>query len=672
MLCKYCNTPNRDDGKFCKSCGQRLELSANVNRKLAETDSQTVQLPESDLPPTYAPPGAAPPSTYTPPPSADYTPPGYTPPHYTPPGYNLPGSSAPGFNPTPNQAATASGWRHFLTTRGFKLLVGSVLLLIILVGGGVLLSMFMPSLRPEGKEILLTMPQRSDEFDLYMVKAGQTLDSGQLLVESVQSAADGYTTFFYVMQSPTYQAVSLAPIDFGGFVPSSNRLLYWYRDKEDVYVEEIQTNKDTPTEIMKTDALPLRGLLFADNDDLFLQETRSSQERCYAANPDQAAERITKGDDCWATQDGSYVWAEDRNSGEFSLSLYPLDGKGDPITILEDEEDIGQYVVARNGDYVAYIQYERAGWQLVSVATQEGITTEVGEPAETIHQFGFLGDTETLFYISENDEDRVELFISDHTTSLAEGVGMVAVGADNGRYLIYQVVDEDGESTVVSYDVDTATSQTLLAEDDLRFNIISAHDVVLLTVQDGDDLLLYRANLDGSNVELLLDETHVSLSDLQYTLDQDRLYVRLHDDGYESLFTTSLSKADGFYLLEDWNDIVLFNQTEDGRSLVFMAQEDAGDDYILYTVAQEKGASLVELDDQYEYYTNAVFTENGREVIYTGVGGDDFDDVDVLQVAADGEDSAEVLYPEAQLLSVRWQLLSPFQNAYFTYVYASN
>lgn len=663
MLCKYCNAENRDSSQFCMSCGQRLEPSDNATRKL----------PESNLPPYTPPPTMAPPSAYTPPPAAAKPPSAhYTPPRYTPPSYTPPGSPPPQYSQPPNQAAAASRLPYWVNTRAFKLAAGGIVLLFALLAGWLLFSRFMPSLLPGGKEILLAVPRRSDEYDLYMVKAGQALDDAVLLADAAHPVS-GEARIYYAMTGSAYQVVPLASDEFGGFIPDSNRLLYWYWDEDDLYVKEISTSDDAPQEIMATDALPLYGLLFADSDNLFLQETRSSQERCYAANPGQAAERITKGNVCWATQDGAYIWAEERNAGETSLSLYPLTGKGDPITVLEDQEDVGQFMVSPNGSHVAYIQYERNEWQLVSVNTKDGAVTEVGEPGESIPQFGYLGNTGILFYILQNDEEIVELFVSTQTTPLAEGVGMAAVSSDDGRFLLYQVVDEDGESTVVSYDVNTGTSQSILTEDNLEFNVIPAHNVVLLSVQDGNELLLYRANIDGSNVELLLDETHVSLDSLQYTLDQDRLYVLMNDDdGYSSLFTTSLSTADGFYLLEDWYDITLLNQSSNGRSLVFTAQEDPGDDYILYTIEQEKGAALVELDDQYDYYANAVFTENGRDVIYTGIGDSSADDFDVLQVAADGKDSAEVLYPEAHLLSVRWDWLSPFQYAYFTYVYTSN
>lgn len=667
MLCTNCNTQNAERSQFCMSCGQRLEPPDNATRKLTETGSETVKLPETDAS-LYTPPPASPPPTYTPtpsyPPPANSPPPYYVPPGYTPPAYTPPGYSPPGVEPV-----AASRWKQLGAARSFKFALGGGFVLLLLLASGLLLAQYAPSLLPQGKEILLGAPQRSGDFDLYMVKVGQELDQGVLLVEDAQPA-DGDVRF-YSINKPAYRTVNLTPTRFGGFVPNSNRLFYWYRDGDRVYVQEIRTNDDAPAEIMRTDALPLFGLLFPDTQELFLQETRNDQERCYAANPREAAERLTKGNNCWATVDGSYAWTQEGNADDYSLSLLPLNRKGEPVAVLDEQAEVGSFSVARDGSQVAYTQNSRDGWHLFLFTTNNGATIEVGQPGFNIAQFGFLGATERLFYIMENDEGVLQLFLSGSGTPVAEAVSLAAVASDDGHYLVYMTVDEDGEKTVASYDVNSGANQTILTADNLQFNALATQNVVLLQMQDGEDLFLYRANMDGSNLELLF-EDDLALRSVQYAPDQDRLHVLVSDDkGYDSLFTTSLSEANGFYLLEDWYEITLLNRSVNGHSLVLAGQEDPGDDYILYSIALEKGADLVKLDDQYERYPNAVFTANSRDVIYTGVSGSSNDDVDVRQVPANGKKPPEVLYREAQLLDVRWDTLAPFQFIGYARIYES-
>jgi hypothetical protein len=675
MLCSNCNTQNPEGSQFCMACGQRLVAPDEGAPKPPESGSETVQLPESDLPPVSAPPPYIPPPPYMPPaapagsPPPDYTPPAYTPPAYTAPGYTASGYTPPGYSPPGFEPKAASRWQKVRASRWFKVAGGGVLLLLLLVIGGLLLTRFAPSLLPKGREIFLAMPQRSGEADLYMVKLGQELDQGILLIEDAQQPESGDIWFSYAISNPASRMINLALTGYGGFVPNSNRLFYWYVDRNRVYVEEMRTNDDASTEIIKTDALPLYGLLFSKTEELFLQETRSDQERCYVANPRQAAERLTKGDGCWATLDGSYVWAEERDGDELSLTLLQMNGAGDPVIVLDDQAEVGRYSIARDGSHVAYPQNNRDGWQLFLFATNESTAVEVGQPGVNIPQFGFMGATDTLFYILENDDGVLQLFLSSSETPVAEGVGLAAISSDDGSYLIYMIADEDGEKTVASYNVKTGTNQTILTEENLQFSVISAHNAVLLQVQDGDDLSFYRADIDGANVELLF-EDDLALRSLQYALDQDRLYILVsEEDGYDSLFTTSLNAADGFYLVEDWYEIVLLNRSVNGRSLVLTAQEDPGDDYILYSIDLEKNASLVKLDDQYEYYVNAVFTANSRDVVYTGVSGGRVDDVEVLQVPANGDKEPEVLYKEARLLDVRWDMLTPFQFVGYTQLY---
>lgn len=527
-----------------------------------------------------------------------------------------------------------------------------------------------PSLLPQGREILLAVPQNAGEYDLVMLKVGQNLERGTMLAENVQSAVGRNVLVSYLVSQPAYRAINLSASGFGGFIPNSNRLLIYYVKRDRVYVKEIRTGDKEPVEIMRTDALPLSIRLFAGKKEMFLQETRDGQGRCYVANPRQPAERITRGNMCGAVWNGAYGWSEEWNGNELSLSLMPLSGRGNPITVLNKQREIGDYFVARDGSYVAYTQNSRRGWQVSLFTTKGGKISEIGAPAVRIPQVGFLGSGGTLFYIAQNEDGLLELFLSSSSTPIAEGFGLAASASEDGRYLIYMTVERNRESTVASYDVRTGRSQTILTEDNLQFSLLPAHNTVLITRRDRDEASVYRANIDGSGLVLLFAEEGVTTGPIvSYLPDKDRLFIWIQDNrNYDSLFTSSISKADGFYLMEDWYDIELLNRSANGRTVVLAAQEDSGDDYILFSVALQKGSRPVKLDDRYESYANAVFLSNNREILYTGIGGNRYDDIDVLRVAANGRKAGEVVYQEAALVDVRWDLLNPFQYPGFANV----
>lgn len=676
MLCTYCHTPNPEGSQFCMACGRKLEPPDNATKKLPETGSETVRLPESELsgmhtpPPAHTPPTAPPvqPPAYTPPASSPptYTPPvipppppsSYTPPAYTPPGY------------TPPEASTTavSRLRSLWESRRARLaLIGGALFLLLLLSA-LLVTRLFPSLLPKGQEILLALPQSPGEYDLIMLKPGQEPDRGVLLAENAQSVTGRNVIASYLVSQPAYRAINLSTSGFGGFVPESNRLLYYYVKRDRVYVEEIRTSDKEPVEIMRTDALPLSIRLFTGKKEIFLQETRDGLGRCYMANPRQPAERIARGNMCSAVWNGTYSWIEDRDGNELSLSLLPLSGNGDPIPVFTNEREIGNYVVARDGNYVAYTQSGRRGWQLSLFTTKGSKSSEVGAPAINIPQLGFLGLSGTLFYIAQNDEGLMELFLSSTSTPIAEGFGLAASVSDDGRYLVYMTMDRDGESTVASYDVRAGKNQNILTGDNLQYGLISAHNTLLITIRDLDIVSIYRANMDGSGLELLFEEEGVNTGPfISYLADQDRLFIWFQDNSnYDSLFTSSISKADGFYLMEEWYDIQLLNRAANGRTVVLAAQEDRGDDYILFSVALQKGNAPVKLDDRYESYRNAVFLSNNRDILYTGIGGSRYDDTDVLRVSANGGKPGEVLYQEAELLDARWDRLNPFQFPAYT------
>ena len=157
----------------------------------------------------------------------------------------------------------------------------------------------------------------------------------------------------------------------------------------------------------------------------------------------------------------------------------------------------------------------------------------------------------------------------------------------------------------------------------------------------------------------------MSVSKMETVMGGELLYVSLEGEDGRSLFVTPFDDAEGFYVIDEWRGFRLLNVADDESHLAFLGQEDAGDDAVLYGIALEDGARMVELDDETEDgVQNAVDSSNGDFVLYTAVTGDDVDERAIMQVQRDGESTVELVYDERILVDVAWDELEPFQRVW--------
>ena len=532
----------------------------------------------------------------------------------------------------------------------------AVLLVAIIVAAVFLL----PRILPTGKQVMLGFPSRSGDADLYLLKLGQEKDEGVLIAEDTGASSQAY--FVLVDDKQVWRRIGG---EYGGFVPNSNRVLYWYQDDEDVVLREIGVGDKESSEIIATDALPLLGIVFDDSDTMFLQETRDNQHRCYAAGPGQEAERLAKGDECGVSSDGRTVYFSELDDDERTVSIIGIDGKNETV-VLDEVKDVVSVRVSDDASHVAYLQQADGEQQLYLVERSSGTATDASAELFSILEYSFVPDSDTLLYIAENDEGALQLYTSDNPTPIAEGVSLGASAAPDGQHLVYMVEDEDGEGTVYVYAMKGGDDVNVLTEDNLEYNVIPSPAKILIQAVEDGEVTLYSADVNGANVVELYNEDDVNRVDVHYVPNESMLYLLVsNDDGTTTLSVTPMDKAEGFPLLEEWHQIALLNRSGSGRHLVFWGQEDRGDDPILYSIAIEDGADPIELDDDNDGFNNAVFTADGKSIVYTAVTGSNPDDVDVCQVPVDGSDKFEVLYKEAFLADVQWDELNPFQQVWW-------
>ncbi len=534
-------------------------------------------------------------------------------------------------------------------------LVAAVILLFLIAVAAVVVFLVLPRLGG-GEQILVALPLKDDMADVYVLKLGQELEEGVLVAEEV--GADGLS--FEVRKQEELQGTISG--GYGGFVPDSNRVLLWHLDDDETVFRQMGVGEDAPADMLDAKGTRLFGTVFLSPDFYFLREYRGEEYRCYVAKPGSEAERIAKAEWCNISTDGSTVYVKEEDKDGLTLTV--MDTRGEKETVLLDEvENVMAYRLSSDASHVAYVQGEEGEVQLYLVERSSGDETEVSDEVYEIENFGFVPHSDILYYLVREDEgDDLELYTSESDDSLASGVGFTVRLSADGKHMAYRVEDEDGDQTLYVHTMGSDQEVEVLDGEQIGYGMFNTSPPRLLVLlREEDEFTVFSAKLDGSDVVELLQEDDATFQRAFFVQDEPTVYIEMRDDdGDTHLFVTPIDKDEGFVLLKRWGYIQLLNRSPNGRQVVFWGREDREDDPVLYSIALEEDADPVELDDDSEGYRNAVFTSNGRNVLYTAITGDDPQDVSVYQVRADGEDKPEELYEEAILLDVRWDDLNPF------------
>ncbi len=507
---------------------------------------------------------------------------------------------------------------------------------------------------PKGKQILLAFPDRDDVAELYLLKLGQAQDEGTLLAEE----ADQAFLAFGVWEEQALQGSIVG--DYGGFVPGSNRLVFWYTADGDTVIQHMRTGDKEPTEIIESEAW---GQVFTDPDLVFIRQRKGEQDHCYIAQPGSEAERVAKAGYCTISADGSTIIAVDQDQEGFTLTVMDINGENE-TTLLDQVEDVVFYRASGDASHIVYLQRQEEGQQLYLVERDTGDETRVGDEVSEITRYGFVPHSDIVYYVAKAEpEDALGLYTSESDRPLAEAVDFDVGFSPDGQHMVY-LVEVAGEKILYVHSIEDDEDTEVLSGEQIAYHVVyTSPPRVLAVVAEEDEYSLYSASFDGNDVTELLNEDEANLRSISYVRDEPTLYVYMTDkDGERLLFVTPVDEDTGFRLLEEWALIALLNRSPDGRHLVFWGREDKKDDAVLYSIAVEEGADAVELDDDSDGFRNAVFTANGRSVLYTAITGRDPDDVSVYQVAVDGEGRSEELYEEAFLVDVRWDDLLPFSR----------
>lgn len=487
-----------------------------------------------------------------------------------------------------------------------------------------------------GDQMLLAEFNRDGEAELFLAEVGAEEAEWQSLAKDVQR------TFVF-------------PGEFATFVPDTNRILLWYIDGNDIRIEQMEIGDDAPTELLEADE---DDRLFAnfetDPFNVYITETANFDSyRCYVSQDGAEADRLARGNLCFANENGVVQLDMDPDDGT-TVTLISLDDE--KTVVLEDIQDVGARVRYNEAlTQFVYLEADRNDAQLFLIEPGDEEGQSFGEEFAVIDTFGFLGDGQTVYVTGklDEDDDELSLFINATGEALIEADDITWLGqSEDGEFAIF-LAESGDEMAAFVYSINDGTVTELLEEESIALQGFPTEDYFLLKTENGDEDALYSVSRDGREViELLATDAYdILFSYMNQAADQ--LLVQLMDeDSNDSVYVTSLSEANGYFLVEDWASLTILNASED--QFVFWGREDDGDDVALYSIPWAEDASEVELDDNADFgYRGAFFTEDGRFLYYTAIDNG-LDDTEVRRVPVDSSERPEDLYRDMILLDVNW------------------
>jgi dipeptidyl aminopeptidase/acylaminoacyl peptidase len=420
---------------------------------------------------------------------------------------------------------------------------------------------------------------------------------------------------------------------------------------------------DETTDVFDSDGY-FSGYVFLDLEMLTIFEDTDDDIRAYVADFGEEADRMGKGTGAWISTEGAFLLVVDEDDEETSFTLVDLakDDEDELFTV----EDMDSYQFSPDGTKIAYVINSDDDEQELHLYD---IDAEEDDEVENDFNFPDYGFTmaNDLFYVVEDDDGDMEAFMYGNDDAIAEGTIMVVQASPAGDYIITVSGEEEDDMVVNSYNIRKEDSVEIMDGENLYVAVARDPEQLFISSFVEDDLILYAANMDGSDLVEILDESDVNYYSVRDVLGHPFFYLTFStEDGITLLAYEAGSDEEAFVLLEEWDSIDLLNVSPDGRTVLLAAAEDDGDDEILISIEVNEDADEIELDDDHEVIYNAVFTENGREIIFTASDGYDPDEISVNIVPADGDDSPEELYSEASLLSVQWADMEPFDRLYFS------
>lgn len=553
--------------------------------------------------------------------------------------------------------------------------VAGLVVLVVLAAAVVLLFFGIGPIKPllnlgggGTNDMLLGVPVRSSESDLYDLKFGSDLAKAEPFLDKAGSPGWAYSSIVY-LNDGDFDWLGSGYYSFGGFIPGTKYIIIAYEDDDTYYYMRKTVGKDDPVALFETEYNTSVYVLDKGETFVFI-EYRGSRTDCYVSKDGKEAARIAKGDDCVLSRNGKTLMAAESNSkNEMTLTAYDLDG-GNEIELLNDEPDVEYYYISGDGSRVAYLQNDDGEKQATLLDRASGDVLVESDKTTGTLEMGFAMNGSAFYLISEDEEEGIlELFTMDGgLTSINTGY---SIGADfnmAGTILVYSVSDEDGNVSVYSHSMSGGDDVLLMDGGDLTFALIADPAYVMIKEIEDNETTLYSVPIGGGDAVELFNEEDIYYLDIYYVPGSNNLFLSVSADAGDAIFVTPINDDTGRYIVEEWAEASILNLSENGKTLLFKGREDNGDDITLMVVdIVDKRAEPVELETRVDDILDAFFGPSGKTVVYTAETGSDYDEVEVREVPITGEEKPTTLYSEAYLVDVGWTRSWPFKYAFFNY-----
>lgn len=528
------------------------------------------------------------------------------------------------------------------------LLIGGVVALVALAAAAWFL---LPRLTGGGggREMLLAAPNRDGEVDLSVLRLGDDLTKAIVVAENVTTTSS--TLFDYAR--PGEPARLTSDGIYGNFLPDDKRLVFFYSKDGKTELMEYALGAEAPTEIISDENAQYFAGPMPNSRDLFITEYGSSDTRCYVAAPGDKAERVARADRCGLIPERTRLLTTDYNSkNELTLTVADPDGTNE--TTLLDDVATDYANTSADASHIAYLNSTDDGQSAV-LLDAAGQTLFESDTFSAFNGYGFAGASDTFYFVGANEDGEWELYTSAGGGPLIAARALHVQSAGKEPMLAVLTADEDHAGEVTVFNLAAGTSAKVASGDNLMIAQIADPPRLLIREETDGDLKLTAAEWSGANPVTLFDDSDRLLGNLQILPGDKRVLLSLYSEGLFSLYVAPLDGAPGYFILEDWAEFDLLDQSSD--TLLLAGREDEGDDPILYAVTLAPEAKLIELDDSANSYPYAVVAPDGRSALYNAIMGDRLDDVVVRQAKLDGEERPVDLYEEQMLVAARWKPL---------------